>query len=231
VSDARALWVNPAGLGKEHEASIHADVTVEDPGSDIHLRQITLGFNSRGLSFGYQRDSFDGGVIGHTYRIGLGASRRGLSAGLASSIYRGDTKGTGWDFGVGYEPVPQISFATVVTNVMQPEVRGETQVATLVPSVALKPLGSLIVFSSEGRFTRDSVIGYAVDARISIGGRVPFSLLVRMDADPSFNRSAWVFGLSIGGKERVGSAVGVPQATNRVDQANLYGLIARTARR
>lgn len=231
VSDARALWVNPAGLGKEHEASIHADLTVEDPGSDIQLRQLTLGFNSRGLSFGYQRDMFEGGVTGHTYRFGLGAARRGLSAGLAASMYRGDTKGTGWDFGVGYEPIRWVSLAAVLTNVMQPVVRGEVQLATFVPSIALQPFGPLLTISSEGRFTKDSVVGYALDARVATGGRFAVALLARLDADPSFHRTAWVFGISIGGRERVGSTVGIPQNTNRVDQANLYGLISRTAGR
>jgi len=68
VSDARALWVNPAGLALFPEASLNLDVTVGDPGAKGRLRQFTLGLNSRGLSFGYQRDVFDGGVRGSTYR-------------------------------------------------------------------------------------------------------------------------------------------------------------------
>src|SRR2546425_9566772 len=44
----------------------NADVTVGDPGAAGRLRQLSLGFNSRGLSFGYQRDVFDGGLRGHT---------------------------------------------------------------------------------------------------------------------------------------------------------------------
>src|SRR5439155_22539694 len=56
VTGAGALWVNPAGLGRLAEASIHADVTVGDPGAAGRLRQLTLGFASRGFSLGYQRD-------------------------------------------------------------------------------------------------------------------------------------------------------------------------------
>jgi hypothetical protein len=93
----------------------------------------------------------------------------------------------------------------------------------------LKPFGPVFTLSSQGRFTADSVIGYAVDARITTGGRMAVAVLVRLDADRSFNRTAWVFGLSIGGRERVGTSVGVPRETSRVDEANVYGLIARTA--
>src|SRR2546426_5316367 len=43
VGDARALWVNPAGLGRFEEASVHLDLTVGDPGASGRLRQVTLG--------------------------------------------------------------------------------------------------------------------------------------------------------------------------------------------
>ena len=206
-------------------------MTFEDPGSDVRLSQLTLGFNSRGLSFGYQRDMFDGGVTGHTYRLGLGAGRGGLAAGLAASIYRGDTKGSGWDFGVVYEPVSQVALAGVVMNVKQPVVRGELQPATFVPSIAFKPFGPVVTLSSEGRFTSDSVVGYALDGRFTTGGRRAVAFTVRLDADRSFRRTAWVLGLSIGGRGRVGTAASIPRDINRVDEANLYGLVSRTGAR
>jgi hypothetical protein len=229
IGDARALWVNPAGLGREREASLHVDLTVGDPGADARLRQLTAGFNSRGLSFGYQRDVFDGGVRGHTYRVGLGAGRGGLAAGLAAALYRGDTKGTGWDFGVVYEPGSKLALGGVVRNVRQPVVRGVRQDATFVPNLTLKPLGRLVALSAEGRITADSVLGYAVGARFQVGGRAPLGLLVRLDADHSFRRAALVFGVSLGGRELFGTAASLPSGTTGVDAANLYGVIARTA--
>src|SRR5207247_2330363 len=99
VSDARALWVNPAGLGHFPEASVHLDLTVGDPGAKGQLRQLTLGLNSRGLSLGYQRDLFSSGRRGHTYKLGYAAGRGGLAAGFATALYRGGTSGTGWDVG------------------------------------------------------------------------------------------------------------------------------------
>ena len=70
VQDTRALWVNPAALAILREASVGFDVTVGNPGALGRLEQFTLGLNSRGLSFGYQRDIFDNGVRGNTYGSG-----------------------------------------------------------------------------------------------------------------------------------------------------------------
>src|SRR5262245_7881494 len=74
VEDARAIWLNPAGLGVRRDASIYAEALVGDPGANGRLRQMNVGFNSRGLSFAYQRDILDNGVRGSTYRLGLGAA-------------------------------------------------------------------------------------------------------------------------------------------------------------
>src|SRR5207253_9667173 len=43
VSDARALWVNAAGLAAFPAASVHLDLTVGDPGASGKLRQLTFG--------------------------------------------------------------------------------------------------------------------------------------------------------------------------------------------
>jgi hypothetical protein len=223
--------VNPAGLGRGHKASLHVDFTVGDPGGDARLRQLTFGFNSRGLSFGYQRDVFDGDVRGHTYRLGLGAGRGPLAAGLAGAVYRGNTKGSGWDFGVVYQPASILAFGVVVRNVRQPVVRGVLQVATFVPSITLQPFGPVVAFSAEGRVTADSVLGYAVGARLRAGGRVPLGLLVRLDADHAFRRAGLVFGVSVGHRELFGTAASIPAGASRVDAANFYGIITRTAER
>lgn len=174
---------------------------------------------------------FDGGVRGHTYRVGLGAGRNGLAAGLAVALYRGDTKGTGWDFGVVYEPSPKVALGAVLGNVRQPVVRGVRQGATLVPSLTLKPFGPVVALSAEGRINRDSVLGYSAGARFQAPGRVPLGLLVRLDADHALHRAALVFGVSVGGRGLVGAAASIPSGVSRVDAANLYGVIARTAER
>src|SRR5882762_3238674 len=56
VRDARAIWVNPAGLGVQREASTYLEVAVGDPGAKGRLQQATAGYNSPGLLFGYHQD-------------------------------------------------------------------------------------------------------------------------------------------------------------------------------
>src|SRR2546423_7894754 len=103
VTDARAVWVNPAGSGRFEEASLHLDLMVAEPGAAGRLRQLTLGLSSRGLSFGYQRDVFDAGGRGHTYRIGYAAGRAGLAAGVAAALYPGGgASPSGWGLRVPF---------------------------------------------------------------------------------------------------------------------------------
>jgi hypothetical protein len=231
VTDARALWVNPAGLGRSPAASVHLDLTVGDPGTHGRLRQLTFGVNSRGISFGYQRDIFDGGVRGTTYRVGLGVGHAGLAAGVAAALYRGSTRATGWDCGVVYELGPMLAVGGVVANIGQPVVRSALQVATFLPSVTLRPFGDVAAFSADGRITADSVIGYAFGARFQSGGRARVGLLVRLDTDRSLRRTALVFGVSIGGRDLVGAVASTPGDASRVDTADLYGVSTRRAGR
>src|SRR5438093_11305686 len=120
VHDARAIWVNPAGLGVLREASVYAEVGVGDPGSRGRLRQINAGFNSRGLSFGYQRDFFDGGVRGSTIRLGLAGGAGGLAAGFAVARYGGSgANESRWDRGMSYLAPPGLRFGAGAANLGQ----------------------------------------------------------------------------------------------------------------
>src|SRR5213592_4964382 len=138
VSDARALWVNPAGLAAFPAASVHLDLTVGDPGASGKLRQLTVGLNSRGLSLGYQRDLFSDHQRGHTYRIGYAAGRAGLAAGFAAALYRGGTSIRGWDLGILYDWRASLSLGGVIQNVGRPTVRGTMLPVTYVPSATLR---------------------------------------------------------------------------------------------
>ena len=227
VSDARAVWVNPAGLGRAPAASLYADLTVGDPG---RLRQLTFGVSSRGFSFGYQRDIFDAGVRGTTYRAGLGAGHAGLAAGVAAALYRGNAKATGWDCVVTYEHGP-LAVGAVVANIGQPVVRGARQVITFLPGVTLRPFGDAAAFSASGSITAESVLGYAFGARFQTGGRAPVGLLARLDTDRLLRRTAFAFGLSIGGRDAVGVVASTPGDASRVDTWDLYGISTRRAGR
>lgn len=230
VSDARALWVNPAGLGARHEASIHLDLTIRQPGSRGQLGQVTAAFNTRGLSFGYQRDNLVSGVHGHTFRFGLAGGYHRLAAGMAIAMYRGGTKGTAWDVGTRYELTPQVSLGAVVKNIGQPSVRGVRQDLAFIPAATVRLGGDLLAVSLQASLGNAPVRGYTLAARVSVPSRLGIGVLGRVDADGSWHRRAFAFGLSIGLADQVGVVGSAPGDFGRVDAASLYGVSSRVPR-
>lgn len=229
VTDARAVWVNPAGLGRLEQASLHADLTVGDPGAAGRLRQLTLGFSSRGFSFGYQRDIFAGGRRGHTYRLGAASGYDRLAAGVAAALYRGGTSATGWDVGALYAAAPTFIIGAVVENLGQPTVRGSTLPVTYVPGATVQLLDARAAVSLHGRLTSAGVAHYALGAGAGFGGatRLPIHVLARVDTDRSLKRTGFAFGLSIGAQDLGGVVATTPGDVGRVDALSLYGVSTR----
>ncbi len=231
VTDARALWVNPAGPAVRHEASVMLDLTILQPGGRGHLGQVTAGFSSHGLSFGYQRDNFGNGLDGHTYRLGIAGSSGGLAAGVALAFYRGSTGGTGWDIGVRYDWKPQITLGGVIENIGRPTVRGVSRDVTLVPAVTVRPFTGLLALSAQGAVSAAATHGYALQASAQLPGRRGLAFVGRLDTDRAWRRRALTFGLSLGGSDRVGVVGSTPGDFSRIHTASLYGVSSRTANR
>lgn len=231
VRDARAIWVNPAGLGVQREASIYAELAVSDPGAKGRLRQINAGFNARGLSLGYQRDMLDNGLRGHTYRLGLAGGAGRLAAGFAVAHYRGDgAKTTGWDLGASYAAAPALTLGVVAANLGQPVVRGLQQRLTFVPGATWHPAPiRAFGFSTHARITPDSVAAYAfgLSWRTPGTGRWPLEIIARLDTDGGLRRGAFALGLSIGGQDRFGAVASTPGDFSRIEGVSLYGLSTR----
>lgn len=228
VTDARALWVNPAGLGAFPEASINLDVTVGDPGSNGKLRQLTFGFNSRGLSFGYQRDMYSDGQQGHTYKLGIASGQAGLAAGLTGALYRGAGSGTGWDVGLRYDVTEGLIVGAAIQNIGGPHVHDSTLRVTYVPSATLL-LGHQVGLSALSRLTSDGAEGYAFGARGTLGAgwKLPIGLLARLDTDHSLRRTGFVFGVSLGGEDGAGLVATTPGDVSKIDALSLYGVSTR----
>ena len=233
VTDARALWVNPAGLAARPEASVLLDLTVVQPGATGRLGQVTAGFNARGLSFGYQRDNFPNGVHGHTYKLGLASGSGGFSGGVALALYGGGTGGggSGWDLGFRYDWLSTVTVGGVIRNIGQPTVRGVRQNATAVPAVTVRPLGSILALSAQASVASSAgARGYGVEAEALWPRSPKVGLLARCDTDGSLHRRALLFGLSIGTRDRVGAVGSTPGNFSKVDAVNVYGVSSRTPR-
>jgi hypothetical protein len=229
VTDARAVWLNPAGPAAAARASLYHDVTVRNPGALGRLGQVTAGFNSRGLSFGYQRDVF-GDTTGHTYRVGLASAARRIAFGAAVALYRGGTAGTGWDVGVRYAPAPAVTLGGTIANISEPVVRGLRQELTFVPGATLTPFGSILALSTHARLTRDAVLGYALGAHYAVP-LARLAAIVRLDTDNRLRRASFAFGIAIGGQNSVGAVVTTSGDLRDADAVSLYGLVSRSVER
>ncbi|HTI06152.1 MAG TPA: hypothetical protein VL549_12595 [Gemmatimonadales bacterium] len=231
AEDVRAIWVNPAGLGVQRDASIYGELGVGDPGSKGRLRQINVGFNSSGLAFAYQRDILDNGVRGSTYRLGLGGSAAGLAAGFDVARYGGNgANATGWDLGLRYAARPSFILGFVAANIGQPIVRGLRQRLTFLPGLTWQPPPlAALGLSAAARITPDSVIAYnfGLSWRAGAQRRWPIEILARLDTDGGLRRGAFAFGVAIGGQDRFGAVVTTPGDVSRIDEASIYGLTAR----
>lgn len=229
ISDARALWVNPAELAGAQAVSLALGLTVGDPGSSGQLRQWTAGFDSRGVSFGYQHDVFPGGVRADTYRAGLAAGRPGIAGGIAGSLYRGDAKTTGWDAGVLYGRNRILSLGGMLANLGNPIVRGERQVTTAIPSVTLHAAAGLLALSVLGRLSADSALGYALGATLRTRGASPVAVLLRLDTNRRLQRTAWTFGFALGAHDIAGVVASAMGSPTRLSAGDLYAVSSRAA--
>jgi len=226
VRDARALWLNPAGPAVTRSASVYADVTAVHPsGGATRFGQVTAGFGSRGLSFGYQYDDFDTG-IGHTYRIGAAGASGPLAAGFVAAWYRGGTNAWGYDLGFAYAAGRTLTLGATAANIGQPVVRGVKLDFAMVPGLTLTPLGPRLAMSALGRFGGESE-GYALGVRWNPPWSLQGTLLARMDTDQDLVTRGFAFGFAIGGHDQVGVVATTPRDVSRVDASSLYGVAIR----
>ncbi len=99
ASDARALWVNPAGLARAIEASIGADLTadrfIQGPGTQ--LSQYGLSLAGRGVAAGWEHERLAERQSLNIYAVGIGLGDEKFSAGDDPTLVHG----RGPRFGLG----------------------------------------------------------------------------------------------------------------------------------
>lgn len=142
AGDARALWVQPAGLGKTREASIAALFTANRIGGNISAGQYGLTIASGVLAFGWQHDRLRGGNKSDAFVVGLAGGTPEFSIGADRRWYRGtNTKDGSWDLGARYMATWRLETSLVWRDLGSPVVVGDTIFSTLVAgaSFALLP--------------------------------------------------------------------------------------------
>ncbi len=241
VNDARALWLNPAGLAVRMEASILGEFSLERPvDSELRLAQWTLAFNSRGFAFGYQRDRFAEDPNTGTFRFGLSLPFSRGGVGVAFSFYRGnaiDTTKTwdnGVDLGVRFRPAAPLDLGVVLRNIGRPVLRDSVAPLVGVVSLAFHPLPNRLwiageVLASERLESSGYEIGYRAGLQASTGGALPLSFISALDFGSDFRVNQLVLGLAIGGQDQgvaLGSG-GVRSPRNRLERLSLTGVASR----
>ncbi len=213
ANDARAIWLNPAGLAVVPEASIMAEFVVHrSPEADLRLSQLSLGFNSQGLSMGYNRERLVSDSSNHAYRIAMARALQGWTIGISMSYFRNSLNDTGYDAGIRYRVLRSVDLGVVLRNIGQPQIRSDTLPLTGVVGVGWTILGGALVLTGETLAqNRLSESGYAMNyragAQLSVGRAIPITGLTAVHLDSDLGVTMWSFGLSVG-RGRRGVLVG-----------------------
>lgn len=208
AQDVRALWVNPAGLSTIIEASVMGELSLERPlGRDLRIGQLSAGFNSRGLSFLYQRDRFpEDSISGSTFRVGVGYALARFTIGAAAALYRGGVSQTGVDIGLRFPRYGPVALAAVVRNIGRPFVRDSLLRLQGVAGASWRGMQGVVELAGEARATERATsgynVGFAVGAKVQTRGRLPLGVLGALDLGNNFRIDRWSVGLIIGGPNR-----------------------------
>lgn len=227
LSDARAVWVNPAALGLPLFASVAADVTIRTPFDDgARASQWSAAASSRGLGFAYQHDVLQPAGARDTYRIAYGRAARTTALGVAATFYRGNGSGTGWEVGFLQVLSPALRFAADLSNIGRPTVGGAPLPLAL-SADATWVAGGLLSLSGGIAATEDRFEEWALGATLRMGGRLPITLLARVDVPQNAGNARLNFGLGFGALDFVQVGATVPRSFERVDHLSVSGASTR----
>ena len=220
VADVRALWVNPAGLVLVPEASIIAELTFERLGGDLRVEQYALGFNSRGVSIGYQRNRLVGEKALSTLSTGFGFPFRGGSLGVAFSRHAQDSiKSYGVDFGLIYVPSIAVQLGLAVRDVGRPTVLGADLPVTTVGAaqITLSVVQLTWETAAAERLEPDDSgfdFTHRAGARLALLKRLPVMVIGAADMGSNLRIDRLNLGFSIGGARQLTSISSVVSRNN-----------------
>lgn len=237
AQDARALWVNPAGLSATFEASLMGELLwARNALDEFHVAQYTAGFNSRGFAFGFRRDRFANGVGGNTFRLGISRAARGLAMGAAFTLYSGDPDQRAVELGIRTGLTRSMQLGLVAQHIGAPTVRGERLPPTGILGVTWSGAAGRVQVNAEATAADRELesgfdLSYRAGLRLTAGGR---RLLVSgfgaIDVTDDFDISRLVVGLAVGGSGGIAALVGDGArraGSTFVDGASLTGILSR----
>lgn len=236
VWGARALWVDPGGLGTVREASLMAEIMVErDTAGGYPVAQYTAGLSSRGFSAGYRRDRFQNGAAGNTWRFGFGRAAGRVGIGAAVSLYSGASRKQDVDIGMRYRLAPSLELAARVEHIGQPVVRDSSLRFGGALGLAWTGIGGAVQLAADAHASDrvdagSALMAYRAGLRIQTRGRVPIGALAVLDLNEHLRIDRLVAGVSVGLPYQavlVGSGARRGGVTH-LETASLTAIVTRT---
>ena len=196
VDDARALWVNPAGLARRLEASIGADIGADRfSGGAVQLSQYGATVSSRGLAVSWIHDRYPGGASVNAYAVGAGLGDESFSGGITRRWYRGLVRFSAWDVALRAATANGLQVSIVGRGFGAP-LPDSTYRPTVVPGASVSLLGDALEFGAEWELATS----HWRSQEIRAGGTVAISgvlaLTLRADLAPDLKRRRIVLGFT-----------------------------------
>jgi len=230
AADARAVWVNPAGLARSVEASVGADVTAERSGGGARLQQFGVTLLSRNFAAGWSHDSY-GGASGSAdnYVVGTGLGDSLLSIGAARRWYRGRTGDTAWDLALRARVTPILDASVVWRNIGSPTVRDSIYYASIIPALGVHArdgrLGAAVELDM--RTSLGTVREIRAGASIAFGPH--FRACLRGEFSPSFDRRGFTVAITwAAAKSRSTLVTILPADASSIDAVGAAGAVVAT---
>lgn len=158
VSDARALWVNPAALMRGLEASLGGDATLDRTGGALRLAQFGLSIQSRNLGFGWSHNRYPGGFSANDYALALALGDEALSVGATRHWFRGGLSTGSWDVAIRARVTPALEVSFVWRDIGSPIVRDTALPewpTSIIPAAGLLLFGGRLHASMEAQVEAD----------------------------------------------------------------------------
>lgn len=233
VDDARAVWVNPAGLAWVPEASVAAEAVLDRVDGSVHLGQYSFGLNSRGLALAYWRDRPAEAPRQTVLTVGLAVPLGLGSVGASMSSYRG-RRDTGYDIGLRYPAPGGASVGLLLRNLGRPVMDSFPQPVTGVAGITLPVAPGLAAVSLEGTAAERLAssgydLGYRAGFVVQVGGTLPLALHAVVRVAGGEVRQ-WSLGLLLGRLDRVG-VVGSALPASGLGQPRRFSAVGVASRR
>lgn len=185
--DARALWLQPAGLAARPEASFSGLLTASTSGRRT-ITQYGLTLASRGIGLGWQHDRLPDGSSDNQWAVGLAGGTARFTAGVARRWIKGDsTDAAAFDAGIRYAARPNLQLSLAWRDIGSPVVRDTTVRATLVPGLALALFGARAEIGADWEIVTRGWGTSALRAGAAVALPLQLSLSVRADFSGSLH--------------------------------------------